>query len=30
VTKAGRKQLELEKKDWNAIAIAVNKVLETT
>jgi PadR family transcriptional regulator PadR len=30
VTKAGWKQLELEKKDWNAIAIAVSKVLEST
>src|SRR5215470_15915899 len=30
VTKEGRKQLELEKKDWNAIAIAVSKVLEST
>ena len=30
ITKAGRKQLELEKKDWNAITIAVGKILEST
>jgi transcriptional regulator len=30
MTKAGLKQLEQEKKDWNAIAIAVAKVLQTT
>ena len=30
MTKAGLKQLEQEKKDWNAIALAVAKVLQTT
>jgi transcriptional regulator len=30
MTKAGRKQLEQEKKDWNAIALAVAKVLQTS
>ena len=30
MTKAGLKQLEQEKKDWNAIALAVAKILQTT
>ena len=30
MTKAGLKQLEQEKKDWNAIALAVAKVLQTS
>lgn len=28
ITPAGRKQLELEQKDWNAIALAIAQVLQ--
>lgn len=30
ITKAGRKQLEREKQDWDAITVAVRKILEAT